>query len=357
MSLPLNISEMRATLKGLFRINPWIYWGDFLFNLSVGYASFYYSQQALGSSWILFSLLLAISSFSLYRAVIFIHEIAHAHRQMPYFTMVWNFICGIPLGMPSFLYYQSHYAHHRPQTYGTKLDGEYIAFGGNSRLELFKYLFFSLLAPFLLLFRFVVLTLPSFFIPVLRRWIVAHGSSLVIETKFVGAPPTEAEKWDWYWQETATALVWIGILAAAFYGVIPLASFLCFFGLMCAVHIVNALRTLAAHRFINESLMPMNLEAQYLDSVNLTGKGGWAVINTLVAPVGLRFHALHHLFPGLPYHSLPEAHERLCASLPEDSKYHLSNEPTLVSSLVSLWKNTGVDPVASKARVQLLNNI
>ena len=41
----------------------------------------------------------------------------------------------------------------------------------------------------------------------------------------------------------------------------------------------------------------------------------------LWAPVGLRYHALHHLLPSLPYHSLPEAHRRLAAQLGSGSTY------------------------------------
>ncbi len=42
-------------------------------------------------------------------------------------------------------------------------------------------------------------------------------------------------------------------------------------------------------------------------------------------PVGLRYHALHHLFPFLPYHNLGKAHARLIARLPAGSPYHAVN--------------------------------
>jgi fatty acid desaturase len=57
----------------------------------------------------------------------------------------------------------------------------------------------------------------------------------------------------------------------------------------------------------------------------------------LWAPVGLRFHALHHLLPGVPYHHLLEAHRRLVAALGADSPYHRANYaglPGLVGRLV-----------------------
>ena len=81
---------------------------------------------------------------------------------------------------------------------------------------------------------------------------------------------------------------------------------------------LNQLRTLVAHLWENEG-EAMTVTAQYLDSVNVPPPGP---IAELWAPVGLRYHALHHLMPSMPYHSLPEAHRRLRAQLGADSTYH-----------------------------------
>jgi fatty acid desaturase len=46
-----------------------------------------------------------------------------------------------------------------------------------------------------------------------------------------------------------------------------------------------------------------------------------ALLPVLWAPVGLRYHALHHLLPRVPYHNLAEAHRRLVAASPEAGLY------------------------------------
>jgi fatty acid desaturase len=72
---------------------------------------------------------------------------------------------------------------------------------------------------------------------------------------------------------------------------------------------------------------------QLVDSVNLRGVPG---ITALLAPVGLRYHALHHLLPALPYHSLGRVHRRLLAELPPDSPYRTTEERGLAGALGDL---------------------
>ena len=96
---------------------------------------------------------------------------------------------------------------------------------------------------------------------------------------------------------------------------------------------LNALRTLGAHNWENDSGQ-MSFEEQLLDSVNYPQH---PIIGEIWAPVGLRYHALHHLFPSIPYHNLGIAHRRLTKQLPADSLYHHTSQSTLTRQLVHLW--------------------
>jgi fatty acid desaturase len=54
--------------------------------------------------------------------------------------------------------------------------------------------------------------------------------------------------------------------------------------------------------------------------------------------VGLRYHALHHYFPGIPYHNLPKAYRRVVAHLPVAEDYKLMTNPSLPYSLHELLR-------------------
>ncbi|HWL73233.1 MAG TPA: fatty acid desaturase, partial [Burkholderiaceae bacterium] len=48
------------------------------------------------------------------------------------------------------------------------------------------------------------------------------------------------------------------------------------------------------------------------------------------------YHALHHLFPSLPYHNLARAHRRLMAELPADNLYRQTVYPSYWSVIRQL---------------------
>jgi len=93
------------------------------------------------------------------------------------------------------------------------------------------------------------------------------------------------------------------------------------------------LRLVVAHRYLGTG-RPMTLAEQVLDSNTFP-----SLAAELWAPVGLRYHAAHHLLPSLPYHALPEAHRRIIERAPKDSLYRSTMRPSLFSVLSELFRS------------------
>jgi fatty acid desaturase len=66
------------------------------------------------------------------------------------------------------------------------------------------------------------------------------------------------------------------------------------------------------------------MESHILDSCNFTRNDP---LTLLFFPFSIRYHALHHLFPSMPYHHLAAAHAHLAATLPLDSPYLTLDRP------------------------------
>jgi hypothetical protein len=97
---------------------------------------------------------------------------------------------------------------------------------------------------------------------------------------------------------------------------------------------INAIRTLGAHRWTNDGGQ-MTFVEQMLDSVDYPKN---PLVSGLWAPIGLRFHALHHIFPTMPYHALASAHHRLIRELPSGSPYRRCSADSLTGVLGTLWR-------------------
>jgi fatty acid desaturase len=312
-----------------------IYWADMLGSALLGYAALF-ATMAVRPAWLAAGCGL-VAVLALYRAGSFIHELTHIKKgAVRGFRFTWNLIIGVPLLVPSFMYEGVHNQHHAKRYYGTVDDPEYLPLALMHPWTLPLFLVVAALAPVGVLIRFGILAPLSLLSPRLRSLVVGRYSGLQINPKFVRPKPEGEFARDWAWQEAACSVWAIALLAMAATGVIPLRAFLIFLAVSGGVMFLNQVRTLVAHLWENEG-DPMSVTAQFLDSVNVPPP---ATLPALWAPVGLRYHALHHLLPGVPYHNLGEAHRRLCRELDATSAYHDSTHRHLSMLVVRLAKST-----------------
>ena len=316
-----------------------IYWGDLIASATIGYGAL--ATAMLAASWPVMLIAAIVAILALYRAGSFIHELTHISRgALPGFKLGWNLLVGIPLLIPSFLYEGVHNLHHAKIRYGTIEDPEYLPLALMKPWTLPVFVIAAALAPVALMFRFAVLTPLSLLSPRLRALVVARYSGLQINPAFRRRPAEGDLARQWRWQEAAASLWAISLIALVATGVVPLRWFAVFLGVASGTMLLNQVRTLVAHLWENDGAA-MTVTEQYLDSVNVPPPG---VLAALWAPVGLRYHALHHLLPGLPYHALGEAHRRICGELEPTSTYHKASykglAPLAGRLAVSSWRGS-----------------
>ncbi len=195
--------------------------------------------------------------------------------------------------------------------------------------------------PFIGFARFLIISPICWVYPPARQWVHRHASTMVVDPFYErkdGSPRLrrivllqEACCFAWCFWFCLRFRFWNGE-----WGLDPfwLVAYLVGVGVLT----LNELRTLGAHRWTNHG-DEMTFEDQMLDTLNYPN-APW--FSELWGPTGTRYHAIHHLFPRLPYHNLGTAHRRLVAGLPADSPYHQTIAKSLTSEIVSLWRCAGI---------------
>ncbi|MGB3165466.1 MAG: fatty acid desaturase [Alteraurantiacibacter sp.] len=313
--IPDDKTMLRAAAELTRDINtarPEIYWPDMVGSAVAGYAAL--AGAIMLPGWMAWASAF-VAVLALYRALLFIHEISHLHRDaLPGFRTAWNLLVGIPMLTPSLMYESVHTLHHHRTKYGTAEDPEYMPLALMKPWSLPLFVLVAALAPVALLIRWGVLAPLGAIVPPLRRFSWERFSSLSINPVFRRKAACEKEQ-RWFLFQQVGATLWALFLMSTpvWLGWRPL---LIAMGVTAAVAVFNQLRTLVAHLWENDG-EAMTVTAQYLDSVNVP-----RFIAGIWAPVGLRYHAVHHLIPSMPYHSLHEAHKRISAHLGEGSTFN-----------------------------------
>jgi len=324
------IREAHAQVADLMTHRPAIYWLDLLASSLLAWsATALYFLAEPWSAWQALGLFLAGVGF--YRAGTFMHEIIHMPRGvLVQFRRAWNLLVGIPLLMPWILY-KNHIGHHSRAHFGTPDDGEYLPLASAPLRDTLLYLAKLPLLPLMAFARFAIAAPLSWLVPSLREWVLTRASAFASNPYYVKRFPAKEQRHLLIIE--VLCLAWIVFwVSMTVWGPVEPVHWLMAWGLHAFTLGLNWVRNLAAHRYDNRGEAMSHLE-QLQDAVNITGQT-W--LTFWLFPVGLRYHALHHLFPGLPYHNMGEAHRRLVAHFGPDSPYGRANHPSFFRVVAEL---------------------
>ena len=321
------VRNVRATLKAshhnFHQVKPWIYWRDMLVGAAIAYtAAFFYVGAPAFSVVQIVCFLVAV--FWLYRVGSLIHEVAHlGSQEMTAFKVAWNVLVGIPTLTPSTFFTGHHRDHHSQRVYGTEQDPEYVinVCPRGSVVNLIVYFMVVAVFPLLVFVRFLLSPL-TFISPRVRDFTLHRMSAFTFNWKY-HRPVGKINRTRFALLELACSLRAIGIPGAVLLGVTDSSRILQLYLLGAAVVTLNQLRQLADHHFEGDG-ENLSMSDHILDSCNYVGKDP---LTWLLFPFAIQYHALHHMFPSLPYHNLALTHNFLISELPANSPYRELTQP------------------------------
>lgn len=321
----LNKRLYREQVKDLFKPNLKYYFTDFFISyaLMITGAIFWIGAFETVPKWAMWTGY-AVAVYFAYRSFLFIHENVHLpKKEFGPFVSVWDALLGSLFMMPTFMY-ESHMDHHIPKKYGTKKDPEYLPLGGKSYLKLLWFMVeHMLITPVVIFLRFLIGLPVRLLLPPVSKFLDDRLTALIINFSYVRVKKANKTV---VMRMEATALVFTALFVYLIAnGIMDPVYLIKGIAIILGALFLNGIRTLAAHRYANDDLHILTEEEQLIDSLNYVGN---PVIGLFMAPIGLRYHALHHIFPTIPYHNLHEAHTRIMSVIDDNDPYH----KTLISS-------------------------
>jgi fatty acid desaturase len=316
------ITDVRAAIRkspvNFFALKPMQFWLDFVVSLFFAYGSgAIFLLVPLGSPAQLACFPIAV--FWIYRLGSLVHEVSHlGHHEMRVFKVTWNLLVGVMTLAPSPFFTGHHRDHHSQRHFGRNEDPEYVVnfFHQGSMFSLLGYGLLLVVFPFGVFLRFLLSPL-TFVHPRLREWVLRRASSLTMNFRY----ERKLSAFDRISITSIELSCWLRatwMLAAVFLGVTHWTRLPLFYSLALGVLILNQLRLAGDHHFASGG-RALSYEGHIRDSCNYAGRD---LMTWLLYPFAIRYHALHHLFPAMPYHNLEAAHKFLTHRLPADSPYH-----------------------------------
>lgn len=261
-----------------------------------------------------------------YRAATMIHELSHFQIELKRETSIWNFLIGVPFLIPSFMYVNQHLQHHSVARYTSDEDAEYEQYAGRGvgivLLRLLKCPFLPLFAPVRFLFLAPIGLLNSR----LGRTLRMHFSTLSLRIPFKRSVLPECEIRTWVVLEAVTWAYCLLFAGALWWSILSWKALGILYSYQAIGETLNVVRALGGTHGYRHSPARIGFRSQIEDSFNIESR---SLLHRLLFPNGLQYHALHHLFPRIPYYRMREAHTLLMEQLPRDSFYRTLSTPTI----------------------------
>jgi fatty acid desaturase len=325
MSNDQAIAQMRDLLDHpkFMQPNIYIFWRDLLACSLIGW-----SLVFIGSHDQYSMILYLVGVFFLYKGAMLVHEVSHLAKKIPYYRVAYNILLGYPNSYPAYIY-DTHLFHHGKKTYGTKDDPEYAFIKDYNTFTLIKPLLIAFLLPFLQWLRFGILPFITPFLPLkAKRYIFTRYSTLVFDASYRRRIRNENKDLrTMIVQDFICALYKVALIVAIVKGVVPLQFIAYYYFAIVLASILNMYRALFNHYYANHSQESLSWEDHLRDTVTLE----MGPVALLVFVNHLNYHALHHLFPEMPYHRLGVAHQTLMKELPKDHSYRTGTHKSLYS--------------------------
>ena len=323
------VHDARSAIKespvDFFEIDAKKYWFDFLLCVACAYASLtVFLTCTMAGHPLLKLAAFPFSIFWLYRCSSMVHEVSHLHeKQLVGFKVAWNVLLGIPVLFPSTFFTAHHRDHHTGRYYGTPQDPEYAMnyFNPETLGGILFYIGLLAIYPVLVLCRFLFAPI-SWLRPDWREFTLSRMSSFTLNWSYERNTSRLDRKWFFVVELACCLRAWlipIGVISGvAHWSRVPQMYLIAITILVC-----NQMRFVADHHFESEGHQ-MSMSDHILDSCNYSKND---FLTWLFFPFTIRFHALHHLFPTIPYHNLPAAHAYLSDKLPSANAYHGLDRP------------------------------
>lgn len=323
-----TVKAVTEVVRDLLTPNPWIFWGDLIVTLAVANVALA-AHFATANIW-LQTATFVIAGIAFYRCSMFIHEIQHLREgTFVGFKIAWNLFCGIPFLIPDCTY-GDHKGHHVNREYGTLDDAEYLQLVKQPLRSAVYMLTRIFWIPVVFLFRYMFLTPLAYLLMAVRHWIWKYATRApAINLSRNRYLPSPADERIWKLQEAGCCIYAWTVMTLVFTGVLSWNWLFHIYMLSVFIIVLSHSRTLASHRFINDG-REMTYVEQLLDSTTVPGH---PILTEIWAPIGLRYHALHHVVPSIPYHNIGIAHRRLMQRLEPGCPYHETLRTSLFHAL------------------------